>query len=233
MGEMNDSSSSSENPKKAELIMAPDKELVFEGPFNETVISQILLTNPMPKPLAFKVRTTAPKNYCVKPNGGILQPHERRELKVMLSPFQYDPEKEYKDKFMIQRMIAPVGEKNHVKLFSEAPPSAICDSKLRCVFKTPARDDARSFMERDQLTGKDGDQLPIMRSPESLENKTNKKLGMDSGISRERGIEEKVFTIQVSCFGLPKIIMKFLIISVIFMGAMFMGILLGAALFFD
>lgn len=45
----------------------------FAGPFKDVVTSELKLTNPTEKRICFKVKTTAPKRYCVRPNSGILE----------------------------------------------------------------------------------------------------------------------------------------------------------------
>jgi len=49
--------------------------LYFSGPFSTVVTSELKLTNPSGKKAAFKVKTTAPKRYCVRPNSGLLEPN--------------------------------------------------------------------------------------------------------------------------------------------------------------
>ena len=44
------------------------------GPFTDVVTSDLKLTNPSEKRVCFKVKTTAPKRYCVRPNSGIIEP---------------------------------------------------------------------------------------------------------------------------------------------------------------
>ena len=46
------------------------------GPFNEVVTSTLTLTNPSTNAVIFKVKTTAPKQYCVRPNSGMLAGRE-------------------------------------------------------------------------------------------------------------------------------------------------------------
>jgi len=45
------------------------------GPFNDVVTSNLQLRNTSDLPVAFKVKTTAPRQYCVKPNGGVINPN--------------------------------------------------------------------------------------------------------------------------------------------------------------
>ena len=47
---------------------------LLSGPFNEVVTADLKLTNPSDKKVCFKVKTTAPKRYCVRPNSGVLDP---------------------------------------------------------------------------------------------------------------------------------------------------------------
>lgn len=38
------------------------------------------LGNPTDKRVCFKIKTTAPKKYCVRPNSGILEPKDLQEV---------------------------------------------------------------------------------------------------------------------------------------------------------
>ncbi|PVD21240.1 hypothetical protein C0Q70_19411 [Pomacea canaliculata] len=80
------------------------------GPFVDVVTADLKLTNPTEKRICFKVKTTAPKRYCVRPNSGILEPNKSVTVAVMLQPFEYDPSEKNKHKFMVQSMYAPDGK---------------------------------------------------------------------------------------------------------------------------
>ena len=45
------------------------------GPFTEVVTSHLKITNPSNDRVCFKVKTTAPRQYCVRPNSGVLEPN--------------------------------------------------------------------------------------------------------------------------------------------------------------
>nr|CAH7741310.1 unnamed protein product [Callosobruchus chinensis] len=66
---------SNATPQKMEqvLVIDPPTELKFRGPFNVSVTSYMKLTNPSEERVMFKIKTTAPKMYCVRPNSGILE----------------------------------------------------------------------------------------------------------------------------------------------------------------
>jgi vesicle-associated membrane protein-associated protein A len=54
------------------LVLDPPSELRFKGPFEDYVSVSLTIRNPTDKRIAFKIKTTAPKRYCVKPNSGVL-----------------------------------------------------------------------------------------------------------------------------------------------------------------
>ncbi|CAN8024226.1 unnamed protein product [Ixodes persulcatus] len=123
---------------KQVLVLEPDSELHFKGPFNDVVTSYLKLSNPTDRRICFKVKTTAPKRYCVRPNSGILEPKQAVHVAVMLQPFEYDPSEKNKHKFMVQTMVAPDGDVNQDTVWRDANPEALMDSKLKCVFEMPA-----------------------------------------------------------------------------------------------
>lgn len=53
---------------------------LYSGPFNQAITSHMLLKNPTDKPILFKIKTTAPKRYCVRPNSGLLEPNNFLEV---------------------------------------------------------------------------------------------------------------------------------------------------------
>ncbi|XP_028392256.1 LOW QUALITY PROTEIN: vesicle-associated membrane protein/synaptobrevin-binding protein-like [Dendronephthya gigantea] len=116
------------------LQIDPAHELHFKGPFTEVVSSTIKLHNPTDKKVCFKVKTTAPKKYCVRPNSGIVDPEMTVSVAVMLQPHDFDAKEKSKHKFMVQSMIAVGNTENLENIWKEASPDQIMDSKLKCVF---------------------------------------------------------------------------------------------------
>lgn len=120
------------------LNLEPQHELRFRGPFRDVVTSELNLSNPSERKVCFKVKTTAPKRYCVRPNSGIIEPGGKVTVAVMLQPFEYDPNEKNKHKFMVQTMFAPDAEVDGTEqLWKEAKPEDLMDSKLKCVFELP------------------------------------------------------------------------------------------------
>ena len=109
----------------------------LSGPFTSQVSSSMRLSNPSDRKVCFKIKTTAPKRYCVKPNSGVIDPKQTVQISgnfrpqirfnllalcdlrkiitcisVSLQPFEYDPNEKNRHKFMVQSMFAPEGDIN-------------------------------------------------------------------------------------------------------------------------
>jgi len=128
-----------EGRKKPEQILQlePANELVFKGPFKDVVATTLTLKNPTDKAVTFKVKTTAPRHYCVKPNCGTVKARDKVIVDVMLQPFDHSSTDNKRHKFMVQTMVVPDGVQDVESLWRVAEPSSIMDSKLKCVFQIP------------------------------------------------------------------------------------------------
>ncbi|XP_041059603.1 vesicle-associated membrane protein-associated protein B/C isoform X2 [Carcharodon carcharias] len=123
------------------LILEPPNELKFKGPFTDVVTTNLKLSNPSDKNVCFKVKTTAPRRYCVRPNSGVIDAGTSINVSVMLQPFDYDPNEKSKHKFMVQSMFAPADCQDMEAVWKEAKPDDLMDSKLRCVFELPSENE--------------------------------------------------------------------------------------------
>ncbi|XP_067930032.1 vesicle-associated membrane protein-associated protein B-like isoform X2 [Watersipora subatra] len=122
-------------PKTNQILqIEPPEALVFTGPFTEVVKSTLSLTNPSDYKVAFKIKTTAPKRYCVRPNSGTLAKGETMSISVMLQPFEFDPNEKTKHKFMIQSLII-ASNMEEKDLWQEVDKEKLMDTKLRVVFE--------------------------------------------------------------------------------------------------
>lgn len=79
-------------------------ELSFTRPFTIEVARTLTIRNTSNTPLAFKVKTTAPKQYCVRPNAGRIEPGNSFDVTVLLQAMKQDPPLDAKcrDKFLVQ-----------------------------------------------------------------------------------------------------------------------------------
>ncbi|CAG2165545.1 unnamed protein product, partial [Oppiella nova] len=117
------------------LMLDPMSELHFRGPFTVVVTSYLKLRNPCERRVCFKLKTTAPKRYCVRPNVGHIEAFGTVTIAVSLQPVDIDNLiGKNKHKFMVQTMFAPEGVVNQETLWEGVNPEAIMRSKLKCVF---------------------------------------------------------------------------------------------------
>ena len=77
------------------LTILPDHYLEFSSPDSECT-AKLLLTNPHDTMVLFKVKTTAPKSYTVKPANGEIQANE--QVTVLID---FHPPSSAKDKFLV------------------------------------------------------------------------------------------------------------------------------------
>ncbi|XP_069778517.1 vesicle-associated membrane protein-associated protein A-like isoform X7 [Narcine bancroftii] len=129
------------------LMLDPPIELKFKGPFTDVVTTNLKLKNPSDKRVCFKVKTTAPRRYCVRPNSGIIDPGTMVTVSVMLQPFDYDPNEKSKHKFMVQTVYAPAGAADMDAVWKDAKAEDLMDSKLRCVFELPFENEKSNDLE--------------------------------------------------------------------------------------
>ncbi|KAJ7973413.1 vesicle-associated protein 2-2 [Quillaja saponaria] len=93
-----------------QLLEIQPKELAFIFELKKKSSCLVQLTNNTNQYVAFKVKTTSPKKYSVKPNVGILMPKSTSEFIVnMQAPLVVPEVMVCKDKFQILSTIVPVG----------------------------------------------------------------------------------------------------------------------------
>ncbi|XP_058497674.1 VAMP (vesicle-associated membrane protein)-associated protein A, like [Solea solea] len=139
------------------LVLDPPSDLRFKGPFTDVITTNLKLKNPSDRRVCFKVKTTAPRRYCVRPNSGVIDPGATVNISVMLQPFDYDPNEKSKHKFMVQTIFAPPNVSDMDALWKDAKPDDLMDSKLRCVFELPSENDKVSDVEATKVA-------PVMNS---------------------------------------------------------------------
>ncbi|KAM0715592.1 hypothetical protein Q7P37_009090 [Cladosporium fusiforme] len=117
-------------------------ELGFKRPFTHEVSQVLRLHNPTNEPIAFKVKTTAPKQYCVRPNSGRIEPSSTVEIQVLLQTMKEDPPLDVrcKDKFLVQSVTIPANTPDGQTVsqiwagIESTAKSSIQEKKIRVVF---------------------------------------------------------------------------------------------------
>ncbi|KAM8755072.1 vesicle-associated membrane protein-associated protein B/C-like isoform 2-T2 [Acanthopagrus schlegelii] len=178
------------------LVLEPQHELKFRGPFTDVVTATLKLTNPTDRNVCFKVKTTAPRRYCVRPNSGIIDAGASVNVSVMLQPFDYDPNEKSKHKFMVQSMLAPYDMTDMEGVWKEAKPEELMDSKLRCAFEMPLENDKTTEHSVLPKSGSasldDGEVKKIMEECKRLQmevqrlREENKQIREDDGLRKRK-----------------------------------------------
>jgi len=144
------------------LVIDPPSELRFRGPFIKPVITIMKLMNPTENTILFKIKTTAPRKYCVRPNFGAVKPQSQTEVEICLqASFIFDPNEKNKHKFMVQSFVVPEGASDHLKLWKEVKPEQLMDTKLRCVFEMPAESPIGDLIVSKEEVGTDVEQKTL------------------------------------------------------------------------
>lgn len=107
-------------------------ESVIDGT-SGTSEATMTLTNLTDGQAAFKIKTTRPRKYCVKPNWGRLGPRETKVVKVILQSPLDEGEEKSKHKFLVESMAtsAEVDDDALQKALKENKKDLI-DTRLKC-----------------------------------------------------------------------------------------------------
>ncbi|KNC75521.1 hypothetical protein, variant [Sphaeroforma arctica JP610] len=117
------------------VVLNPAQAIVFDRPGENFVTVELKIKNIADKCVHFKVKTTAPKRYCVRPNGGLVNAGETTTVLIILQKVApnvalTNPKK---DKFLVQTCIAAASE-DPKSLWNNLPQEQLSEHKLRCVW---------------------------------------------------------------------------------------------------
>ncbi|CAO3672996.1 unnamed protein product [Rhizopus microsporus] len=145
-----------------------ENTIYFERPLTRIVKKDVQIRNPNSKPVAFKVKTTAPKLYCVRPNSEIIQPNSTMTVQIMLQAFREEPPADFKckDKFLFVSVLVEgalesmsLGDLwNHVESKEK---TSVAQQKLRVEYVQPKQEAQQVPMEPVQANPQ-----PIMKQME-------------------------------------------------------------------
>lgn len=123
----------------AEVEVSP-ADLKFRFALNKQLLATIQINNPLERRVAFKIKTTAPKKYVVRPSSGVAEPRTSVNVQVIMQA-QKDYPVDYqncKDKFMVQTTALADDEQIDKDTFSKEVRKDLRESRLRVVMEGPA-----------------------------------------------------------------------------------------------
>ncbi|SBT80532.1 vesicle-associated membrane protein, putative [Plasmodium malariae] len=83
------------------LRVSPEKNIEFPLVHFQAVTQVVKLENISDKKVAFKIKTTAPNNYLVRPSFGLIHVRETIDIQIILQPLS-DKDNITNDKFQVQ-----------------------------------------------------------------------------------------------------------------------------------
>ncbi|CAN7096845.1 vesicle-associated protein 2-2 [Brassica rapa] len=124
------------------LLDIQPRTLKFPVDLKKQTTCMVLLTNTTDRFVAFKVKTTSPKKYCVRPNVGVVAPNSSCEFSVIMQAFKEPPlDLACKDKFLIQSTAVPADTTDEditASMFSKGEGKHIEENKLRVTLVMPS-----------------------------------------------------------------------------------------------
>ncbi|CAK9186559.1 unnamed protein product [Ilex paraguariensis] len=124
-----------------ELLSVEPQELQFPFELKKQISCSMQLTNKTSNYVAFKVKTTNPKKYCVRPNTGVVMPNSTCDVVVtMQAQKEAPPDMQCKDKFLLQSVVASPGATTKditPELFNKESGSHVEECKLRVAYVAP------------------------------------------------------------------------------------------------
>ncbi|GLT75041.1 hypothetical protein SLA2020_467950 [Shorea laevis] len=131
-----------------QLLEIQPRELQFVFELKKQLSCSVRLTNNTHNNVAFKVKTTSPKKYSVRPNVGVITPKSKCDFIVTMQAQREVPaDMTCKDKFLIQSTIVPVGTTDEditASTFAKDDERYVEEDKLKVILISPPHSPAMS-----------------------------------------------------------------------------------------
>ncbi|XP_050265708.1 vesicle-associated protein 2-1 isoform X2 [Quercus robur] len=152
-----------------QLVSISPDELKFTFELEKQSYCDLKVVNNTENHVAFKVKTTSPKKYFVRPNTGVVDPWDSCIIRVTLqAQREYPPDMQCKDKFLLQSTIVPPNtdvDDLPQDSFNKDSGKAIEECKLRVTYISPSSAQANSTEEslKDSQLSSDSTHLALQR----------------------------------------------------------------------
>ncbi|XP_061996988.1 vesicle-associated protein 1-2-like [Rosa rugosa] len=126
-----------------ELLNIDPQELQFPFELKKQISCSLQLSNKTDDYVAFKVKTTNPKKYCVRPNTGVVLPRSTCDVIVTMQAQKEKPtDMQCKDKFLLQSVVASPGATTKditPEMFNKESGHNVEECKLKVNYVDPPR----------------------------------------------------------------------------------------------
>jgi len=180
--------------ESGELLGIDPVELRFPFELNKQISCTLQLTNKTDKQVAFKVKTTSPKKYCVRPNNGMVAPRSKADVVVtMQAQRDAPPDMHCKDKFLVQSAI--VAKETMPKevtgdMFTKDSGNIVDEVKLKVVYTAPSSSQSEGF--------EDGNLGSLSYQEETKEPKESEKIIFEPFALISKLMEEKNSAVELN-----------------------------------
>ncbi|TVU32065.1 hypothetical protein EJB05_23783 [Eragrostis curvula] len=124
-----------------DLLDVDPPEIQFPFVLNKQISCPLRLTNRTSSTVAFKVKTTSPRKYCVRPNNGVVPPRsDCTVLVTMQAQTVAPPDLQCKDKFLVQSVVVSTGlsaKDITSQMFMKEGGNAVEEVKLKVAYVMP------------------------------------------------------------------------------------------------
>ncbi|EDV50401.1 vesicle-associated membrane protein-associated protein A [Drosophila erecta] len=130
------------NNAESKLALDPCDVIVFEGPFSRSVSRKLVIKNTSKtQRMAFKMKTTTPKLFYVRPNIGVLGPEEKVTVDIFMQPMLQE-QIQKRHKFLLLAADATGDITDMQEFWKLQRPEDIWDTKIQCEL-VPSKEEFR------------------------------------------------------------------------------------------
>ncbi|XP_022233195.2 vesicle-associated membrane protein-associated protein B/C [Drosophila obscura] len=129
----------------------PADALIFEGPFDKPIKRNLVLRNLVGKDMAYKMKTTSPRLFFVRPNIGILMANSSINIEIFMQPAcsRRSPS-DKRHKFLIVAAEATDDIGDLQDFFKMLDPANMWEGKVRCDLLHPQTEINDTINELDE-----------------------------------------------------------------------------------
>ncbi|KQJ97379.1 vesicle-associated protein 1-2 [Brachypodium distachyon] len=136
-----------------DLLDVDPPELQFPFELDKQISCPLKMTNKTESNVAFKVKTTSPKKYCVRPNNGVVRPRSTCVVVVtMQAQTIAPPDLQCKDKFLVQSVVVGDGlsaQDITPQMFMKKEGNVVEEVKMRVTYVMPPESPSEIAEEND------------------------------------------------------------------------------------
>ncbi|KAF3792987.1 Vesicle-associated protein 2-1 [Nymphaea thermarum] len=195
----------------SQMVSIFPEELSFAFELDKQSYCNLKLVNSSEHYVAFKIKTTAPKKYFVRPNTGVIQPWDSVVILVTLqAQREYPPDMQCKDKFLVQSARVPPNidpDEIPPETFNKDGERKVEECKLKVVYTAPVANGPRSLedhllfhssMSRSSRHTVDSNSMHSVGSSEESQAMVHLREERDAALQRHRKLQQELEMLKKS-----------------------------------